>query len=75
MFIIATYKPPTYGDYEYPDAAIVFGWCVALAPILPVPVLAVLEIRKAPGDTIAKVIQKVIIIYSIHKITNILVHF
>ncbi|OWF56869.1 sodium- and chloride-dependent glycine transporter 1-like [Mizuhopecten yessoensis] len=39
MFLVVvsifTYKPPSYGTYEYPDYARGIGWCFAIIPLVP----------------------------------------
>lgn len=49
------YRPPNYGSYNYPPVANVFGMIFAVIPIIPIPVLAVIEVRKAEGYTILEV--------------------
>ncbi|KAK3105595.1 hypothetical protein FSP39_001378 [Pinctada imbricata] len=51
VFIVAKYSLPTYGTYEYPTLAVVFGWFIALVPLVPLPIVAVREVKKAPGNT------------------------
>jgi hypothetical protein len=50
-----SYVPPEYGNYKYPEWAQVFGWFVAVVPLLPIPVLAIREIRIASGETFLQV--------------------
>jgi len=40
------YGAPSFGDYEFPQAAISFGWFVATCGILPVPMLAIFLLVK-----------------------------
>ncbi|KAI3379371.1 hypothetical protein SNEBB_005464 [Seison nebaliae] len=38
---IAMYEAPKYNKvYEYPKWAILFGWCVVIIPLLPIPIYA-----------------------------------
>ena len=41
---------PSYGDYTYPDGAIIVGWIVAFMSLVPIPVLAVHELFKREGS-------------------------
>ena len=45
-------SPVTYGDYEYPDGAIVVGWMLGLVSLLPVPVCALIAILREQGSLI-----------------------
>ncbi|XP_063402069.1 sodium- and chloride-dependent glycine transporter 1-like [Mytilus trossulus] len=49
IIIVTTYTLPTYGNYSYPAAANIFGMITAIIPIIPIPIVAFLEIRKAEG--------------------------
>nr|XP_011443803.2 sodium- and chloride-dependent glycine transporter 2 [Crassostrea gigas]XP_019927579.2 sodium- and chloride-dependent glycine transporter 2 [Crassostrea gigas]XP_034320566.1 sodium- and chloride-dependent glycine transporter 2 [Crassostrea gigas]XP_034320572.1 sodium- and chloride-dependent glycine transporter 2 [Crassostrea gigas] len=46
-----SYVPPEYGSYKYPPWAQVFGWFVAVIPLIPIPVFAYREIKIANGRT------------------------
>lgn len=46
-----SYVPPEYGSYKYPPWAQVFGWFVAVIPLIPIPVFAYREIKNANGRT------------------------
>ncbi|KAK3105859.1 hypothetical protein FSP39_007225 [Pinctada imbricata] len=52
FFTFVTYKPPNYGDYEYPAYAEAFGWLLSFAPVMPLPIVAVKVIKDSPGDTL-----------------------
>ena len=41
---------PTYGDYTYPDGAIIVGWIVAFMSLIPIPVLAAHELLTRKGS-------------------------
>ena len=43
-------KTPTYGNYEYPWWALLIGWVIALASILPLPIAAVHSILQQKGS-------------------------
>ena len=50
-----SYVPPEYGSYKYPKWAQVFGWFVAVIPLVPIPIFAYRELRNAPGSTLMEV--------------------
>ena len=52
LFSVTQLSPVTYGDYEYPDGAIVFGWMLGLASLLPVPICAVIAILREKGSLV-----------------------
>ena len=43
------YKPPTYGDYHYDEWGSLFGWCIALVSLVPIPVVGLLQLWKGKG--------------------------
>ncbi|XP_067652266.1 sodium- and chloride-dependent glycine transporter 2-like [Haliotis asinina] len=49
VLTLASYKPPRYGEYDYPTSAIVFGWFIALVSVVPIPVYMVIQISKQEG--------------------------
>lgn len=52
---MVSYKAPTHGDYQYPNAAIAFGFILSLLPLIPIPVFAIRSIKMAPGHTFKEV--------------------
>lgn len=51
MFLtVASYEPPSYGSYEYTPVAVTIGWCVAIAPVVPIPITMVIQILKERGS-------------------------
>ncbi|XP_033746967.1 sodium-dependent dopamine transporter-like [Pecten maximus] len=46
---VFTYKPPSFGDYNYPVYARAIGWCFTMASILPALGYSVWVIVKAEG--------------------------
>ncbi|XP_046367052.2 sodium- and chloride-dependent glycine transporter 1-like isoform X1 [Haliotis rufescens] len=51
MFLTVTsYEPPSYGSYEYTPVAVTIGWCVAIAPVVPIPITMVIQILKERGS-------------------------
>ncbi|XP_046564505.1 sodium- and chloride-dependent betaine transporter-like [Haliotis rubra] len=55
VFTLASYKPPTYGEYNYPGSAVVFGWFIALVSVVPIPVTMVIQILKMEGSPAQRV--------------------
>ena len=52
---IATWKPASLGDYEYPTAANALGWVLAISTVMPIPIVAVHTFIVAEGDTLKEV--------------------
>ncbi|XP_067652264.1 sodium- and chloride-dependent glycine transporter 1-like [Haliotis asinina] len=50
ILTIASYKPPTYAGYEYPPIAVTIGWCIAVLPVVPIPVTMVIYIVMQRGS-------------------------
>ncbi|XP_067652439.1 sodium- and chloride-dependent glycine transporter 2-like [Haliotis asinina] len=55
IFTVASYNPPTYGEYRYPGSAVVFGWFIALVSVVPIPVTMVIQIHKMEGSLAQRV--------------------
>ena len=55
IFTLITYKPPSYGDYDYPPFAQALGWLIASLPLLPVPAMACHQLYKTKKLSIIKV--------------------
>lgn len=49
VFIFINHQPVTYDKYVYPEWSIVVGWLLAFISIIPIPLVAVLQIAKAEG--------------------------
>ena len=47
---------PTYGDYVYPAWTSTFGWMLAAASIVPVPIVAAVQLYTATGLTFKQVL-------------------
>ncbi|XP_071082121.1 sodium- and chloride-dependent glycine transporter 1-like [Haliotis cracherodii] len=47
---IVSYKPPTYGRYDYPHFAVIIGWCIAVSSVVPLPITMVIQILKKTGS-------------------------
>ncbi|PAA93959.1 hypothetical protein BOX15_Mlig018198g1 [Macrostomum lignano] len=41
IMTLVSHKAPTYGNYQYPPGAIVFGWVLAATVVIPLPVFAI----------------------------------
>ncbi|XP_061183688.1 sodium- and chloride-dependent glycine transporter 1-like [Saccostrea echinata] len=55
LFSVTQLSPVTYGDYEYPDGAIVFGWMLGLVSLVPVPVCALIAILGEKGNLFQRI--------------------
>ncbi|XP_046546541.1 sodium- and chloride-dependent glycine transporter 2-like [Haliotis rubra] len=53
----ASYKPPSYGSYEYTPVAVSIGWGIALVSLVPIPVSMTIDIWKEKG-TLAQRVRK-----------------
>ncbi|KAF8790807.1 sodium- and chloride-dependent glycine transporter 1-like [Argiope bruennichi] len=49
-FIIINHEAVSYDDYKYPKWSIVCGWMIAMCSIVPIPILAVVQLLKAEGS-------------------------
>ncbi|XP_076804194.1 sodium- and chloride-dependent creatine transporter 1-like isoform X1 [Clavelina lepadiformis] len=59
IFTFVGHKPLTYNrTYEYPWWGIFIGWILALSSMLCIPIGAIYQILKTPGDTFFQRIQK-----------------
>ncbi|CAC5375931.1 unnamed protein product [Mytilus coruscus] len=54
VYSITGYQPPTYGSYQYPDAAVGFGIFVSVFPLIPIIVCAFIVVKNMPGETYKK---------------------
>ena len=45
-------KPVSYADYHYPEWAIIIGWLVGLASIVPLPLYMIYSIMQTQGNLI-----------------------
>ncbi|XP_048735785.2 sodium-dependent proline transporter-like [Ostrea edulis] len=52
IFSMYTYRPPMVGSYTYPAYARVFGWIIALLPLVPIPVCAYRVLSRCHGETL-----------------------
>ncbi|XP_071101920.1 sodium- and chloride-dependent glycine transporter 1-like [Haliotis cracherodii] len=51
-YSLYSYRPPKYGDYDYPPWATGVGWMVSLASILPFPAVFVWKVWNTKGDNL-----------------------
>lgn len=65
-----SYVPPEYGSYKYPPWAQVFGWFVAVIPLIPIPVFAYREIKIANGRTYMEVSWQIVMLYIVYTVTK-----
>ncbi|XP_048247906.1 sodium- and chloride-dependent glycine transporter 2-like [Haliotis rufescens] len=54
FLVLWQFKPPTYGDYQYPWVCRIAGWILASLPVIPVPVIAAVTVYKAKGSFIER---------------------
>lgn len=52
VFTLYDYEAPSYNTYTYPWWCILLGWAIAALSILPIPVMAIVSIVKAEGNTL-----------------------
>lgn len=55
LFSISKLSPVTYGDYQYPTWAIVFGWVLGMLSLVPLPAVMISQIFKAKGTFIERI--------------------
>lgn len=48
------YEPITYGSYEFPLGAQLFGWTIALISIISIPLGAIHTLLNTPGKTFSQ---------------------
>ena len=54
---LVMYRPPTYGTYKFPEYAIVIGWMITVIPLIPLPVMGFLAVKRTRGDSWKQVIR------------------
>ncbi|XP_046333408.2 sodium-dependent dopamine transporter-like [Haliotis rufescens] len=47
-----SYRPPKYGDYDYPPWATVVGWMVSLCSLVPLPIVFGVTVFRSSGNTL-----------------------
>ena len=50
MFSSVQMTSPSYGDYQYPEWAKAMGWSVAMLSVIPMPLVAVIQVLLAKGS-------------------------
>ncbi|XP_072126473.1 sodium- and chloride-dependent neutral and basic amino acid transporter B(0+)-like isoform X1 [Mobula birostris] len=48
---LATFSRPTYRSVEYPQWAIVLGWCILIFCIMWIPIIAIIRVIQAEGSS------------------------
>lgn len=49
IMTLIQYQPPTYEGYEYPVFARALGLMLAVVPLIPLPVLMIIQFLQTPG--------------------------
>ncbi|XP_076446150.1 sodium-dependent proline transporter-like isoform X2 [Babylonia areolata] len=49
VFSVSQLAPVSYGTYQYPTWAIIFGWMLGLCSLLPLPIVMIISIAKEKG--------------------------
>ena len=60
LFSIITLGPVTYGEKAYPEWAVKFGWCLGVCSVVPIPLIAAIQIFRQEGT----IVQVIISLYS-----------
>ncbi|XP_041356847.1 sodium- and chloride-dependent glycine transporter 1-like [Gigantopelta aegis] len=55
LFSVTHLQAVTYGDYEYPTWAIVFGWMLGLVSLVPIPIMMIIAIAREEGPFIDRI--------------------
>ena len=55
VFSLVKYKPAEYGSVLYPVWADGLGWCMTMASVIPIPVIAIYKLYHAEGNTFYEV--------------------
>lgn len=58
LFSIITLGPVTYGTKVYPEWAVIFGWCLGVVSLIPIPACALYSVLTAEG-TLGERLRKV----------------
>ncbi|XP_060566345.1 sodium- and chloride-dependent glycine transporter 2-like [Ruditapes philippinarum] len=53
-FTVYTYKPPSYGRYEYEPWHISLGWCISSSSLVPIPLYLFYRLNKTPGTILER---------------------
>ncbi|GCC34555.1 hypothetical protein chiPu_0013030 [Chiloscyllium punctatum] len=57
LWSLVTFGPPTYGPVEYPDWAVVLGWCITIFCTMWIPIIAIVRVVQADGSTLCQKIS------------------
>lgn len=52
------FTSPTYGGYEYPAMASRLGWLLSCMSVIPVPIVAVIQVYRTPGNSLGQKIKR-----------------
>ncbi|XP_067649318.1 sodium-dependent dopamine transporter-like [Haliotis asinina] len=52
IYSLYSYRPPRYGDYDYPPWATVIGWLVSVGSLVPLPIVFSLTVFRSSGRTL-----------------------
>lgn len=55
LFSVVTLGPVTYGEKAYPYWAVVFGWCLGVCSVIPIPLIAAIQIYRQEGSIVQRV--------------------
>ncbi|KAL4221042.1 hypothetical protein ACF0H5_019304 [Mactra antiquata] len=58
FFNLAQLSPVTYGKVTYPTWALAIGWVIAIASLIPLPLCALIELRRADGRTLLQKLKE-----------------
>jgi hypothetical protein len=57
-FSVSQLEPVTYGKYQYPIWAIVFGWMLGLCSLAPVPIVMIVSLCRMKEGTVWQRVKK-----------------
>ncbi|XP_046572944.1 sodium-dependent dopamine transporter-like [Haliotis rubra] len=59
-YSLYAYRPPKYGDYNFPGWATIIGWMISLVSILPIPIVFTWKVYRAPGTSLVEKLKRAI---------------
>ena len=65
-FCIMKWKPVSLGHYQYPEAANVVGWILAVVSIAPIPITSIYVLSTTEGSSLLEVSIRTFILFHIH---------
>lgn len=57
IFIVINHSAVTYNHYVYPDWSIALGWIMAVLPLIPIPLMAAIQIYRTKGTLSQRIIN------------------